>query len=404
MSVSTFLPAPMPILSLVSNPSPLNFLLPACWELKTAELLSHSSVGEVLGSKEGAAARSVAPCPNVEVSIGEAMVAFLVDTSSMVSTVTESFFLENFTPWGYDRFHSCHWLRLAIPYISYLELDVERCGKVMPRCGILVVKDPPGAMMTTTEILGMSVIRHCYRELFGAFGSSLFNSPSVSQAPSPVIAALQRYHQAATGVEAKNSTGAVRGRDKSHSGAMKFVASPCSGQFSGQCILFERPKAGLHAGLLASPCLVQVIQGTVYIPMVNVGTTEVLLYPRTGLGTLGVDQVISLPAGVMEETMVAAVSFLTATPSVLAMVEALNLSALTEQEQTRVTSLLHKYYSVFSAHDGDLGCAHLLSHDIPLLNEMPVRQKFQHIPSSNYGVVKTHIHQLLESHPGEMHP
>ena len=89
----------------------------------------------------------IAPCPNVDASIGGVSVLCLVDTGSMVSTVTESFFLEQFAPWGHDRLHSCHWLQLqaanglAIPYIGYLELEVELCGKVMPRCGILVVKD-----------------------------------------------------------------------------------------------------------------------------------------------------------------------------------------------------------------------------------------------------------------------
>lgn len=34
---------------------------------------------------------------------------------------------------------------LAIPYVGYLEFFVELCGKVMPGCGIVVVKDVPGA-------------------------------------------------------------------------------------------------------------------------------------------------------------------------------------------------------------------------------------------------------------------
>lgn len=65
--------------------------------------------------------------------MGGVMVPCLVDTGSMVSTVTESFFLEHFAPWGADRLQSCHWLRLqaanglAIPYIGYLELDVAKC-------------------------------------------------------------------------------------------------------------------------------------------------------------------------------------------------------------------------------------------------------------------------------------
>ena len=82
-------------------------------------------------------------------SNGGISVDCLVDTDSMVSTITESLFLAQFEPWGHDRLRSCQWLKLhvakglAIPNICFLELDVELCGKVVPCCGILVVKDPP---------------------------------------------------------------------------------------------------------------------------------------------------------------------------------------------------------------------------------------------------------------------
>lgn len=82
----------------------------------------------------------------------------------MVSTIPESVFLSNFSPWGPDRLRSCQWLQfraangLEIPYIGYLELDVTLCGKVMPRCGVLVVKDPPDAVSVVPGILGMNVI------------------------------------------------------------------------------------------------------------------------------------------------------------------------------------------------------------------------------------------------------
>lgn len=148
--------------------------------------------------------------------------------------------------------------------------------------------------------------------------------------------------------------------------------STCPGQFSGQCVLFEPLEAGLLAGLSCSPCLVQVVQGTVYVPVINVGTTEVLLYPKTGLGTLGVAQVVSLPPRVTKEPMVATVSSQTATPS-SDRVESVDLSALTEEEQTGVKSLLNRYHSLFSAHDSDLDDTHLISHDIPLLDGVPVR-------------------------------
>ncbi len=55
----------------------------------------------------------------------------LVDTGSMVTTVTESCFTTYFKPWGPERLLSCQWLQLravnglSIPYIGYLELDIE---------------------------------------------------------------------------------------------------------------------------------------------------------------------------------------------------------------------------------------------------------------------------------------
>ncbi|KAI3376863.1 hypothetical protein L3Q82_000112 [Scortum barcoo] len=179
---------------------------------------------------------------------------------------------------------------------------------------------------------------------------------------------------------------------------MKLVASTCPEKFSGQSVLFEPPESGLPAGLLASPCLVQVVQGTVYVPVVNVRTTEVLLYPRTGLGVLSAVQVVSLPTGVTEvESSVATVSSQTVATSVLDRVETLDLSLLSEQEQTGAKSLLRKYRSVFSAHDGDLGCTNLLCHDIPLLDDISVRQRYRRIPPSEYEAVKGYINQLLES-------
>lgn len=133
--------------------------------------------------------------------MGGVKVPCLVDTGSMVSTVTESLFLQYFEPWGRERLQSCHWLELraanglTIPYIGYLELDVELCGKRMPRCGVLVVKDPPGGLSVQVPgVLGMNVIRRCYRDLFEQHG--LFDLPSVFEAPELVVQALQKCHHA----------------------------------------------------------------------------------------------------------------------------------------------------------------------------------------------------------------
>ncbi|XP_063059157.1 retrovirus-related Pol polyprotein from transposon 412 [Engraulis encrasicolus] len=345
-------------------------------------------------------------CPHLDVLVGGVKVPCLVDTGSMVSTLRESFFLQHFASWGNERLKSCHWLQLraanglAIPYVGYLELDIELCGKVMPQCGVLVVRDPPGGLSPKVPgVLGMNVIRKCYQELFGNHGLALFDLPEVSTAPSSVLQALQHCNSA---LDFPAAPGKVKVRGKKvcriPGGMMQLVAATCSAQYSGTTVLFEPPDSGLPAGLLASPALVRVTYGTAFIPIVNVGLTDVTLYPRTVLGELDVAHVVSLPVGVSEvPSQIATVSSQTVAPSVSAQIEAMDLASLSTDEQGEVRSLLHRFTHVFSAHDMDLGCTNLMTHDIPLLDTAPIRQRYRRIPPSEYEVVKDHINQLLEA-------
>lgn len=137
-------------------------------------------------------------CPHLVVSIGGVSVPCLVDTGSMVSTITESCFQRQFATWGQERLKSCQWLQLraangfSIPYIGYMELDIELCGQVVSNCGVLVVKDPPGGLCDQIPgVLGMNVLKRCYQELFSQHGPALFNLPDVSKAPHLVSQALQ---------------------------------------------------------------------------------------------------------------------------------------------------------------------------------------------------------------------
>lgn len=89
---------------------------------------------------------------------------------------------------------------MSFPYIGYIELDVELCGKLVPKCGVLVVRDPPGGICAQAlSMLGMNV---CWR--------SLFDSPSVSGASQVVFQALQHCHQASSQLPTE-VTGKVKG-------------------------------------------------------------------------------------------------------------------------------------------------------------------------------------------------
>lgn len=375
--------------------------------------MSHSPVGVVPGSSTKVSPAGMetlmSNCPHLLVCMGGIQVPCLIDTGSMVTTITESLFVNNFEPWGHERLQSCQWLQLRaangleIPYLGYLELDVELCGKVMGNCGVLVVRDPPGNVQSRVPgVLGMNILRKCYQELFGQHGSNLFDLPSVSAAPNPVFQALQHCHQAVTQPTPDGgSTVNVRGRRPCRvlGGTVKMVAATCSERYSGYGTLFEPTDPGLPEGLLVSPALVQVTQGIVYIPVVNVGTRDVVLYPHTRLGRISTASVVSLPKDVVEVRSIAA-SPASKLPVVVAIedqIRGLDLSPLNDLEQEQVRSLLLRYSSVFSTHEGDLGCTTLITHDIPLLDQVPVKQRYRRIPPSDYEAVKAHINQLLQA-------
>lgn len=377
-------------------------------------LQSHSSVGESNGSAltNGLVhtSRLMSSCPHLVVSIGGVLLPCLVDTGSMVSTITESCFRQHFEPLGQEQLRSCQWLQLraanglSIPYLGYIELDIELCGQVVSNCGVLVVRDPPGGLCDQVPgVLGMNVLKRCYQGLFGQHGPALFELPDVSKAPHFVFQALQHCSDVNT-TNSLNRIGMVRVRGRRPcripGGTVKFVPATCSEEYSHGAVLFEPPGSGLPAGLLASPAVVQVSQGTAYIPVVNVGVTDVMLYPRSMIGTLSSVYVVSLPAGVTEvQSIVAVVGAQNAevASTVLEQVEELDLSSLSEVERCQVRALLYKFQSVFSTGEGDLGCTNLICHDIPLVDETPIRQRFRRIPPSEYEVVKAHINQLLEA-------
>lgn len=77
--------------------------------------------------------------------------------------------------------------------MGYLEPDVEAGGRLIPRRGILVVKDPQGQASSTSVpgIIGMNVIKAYYEQLSHQFGPDLFDMSSVLGAHTLWLPAFQ---------------------------------------------------------------------------------------------------------------------------------------------------------------------------------------------------------------------
>ncbi len=68
----------------------------------------------------------------------------------------------------------------------------------------------------------------------------------------------------------------------------------------GSTVLFEPPETSFPTSLLAFSSLVQETGGTVYVPVFNVGTIDVVLYPTTVIGTLREVYLVNLLVGLTE--------------------------------------------------------------------------------------------------------
>lgn len=157
---------------------------------------SHTLGGEVDGSNHHPPVKShlVASCLTLSLKMSHVDVPCLVDTGSMVMTVTKSFFNKHF--FNLNK-NNCEWLDLKaangleIPYTGYVELDMIVFEQCIPKRGILIVKDPVAAALQTRKtitpgILGMNVLTECYQRLFQQHGLSLFQIPVV-QSAAPVF-------------------------------------------------------------------------------------------------------------------------------------------------------------------------------------------------------------------------
>lgn len=94
--------------------------------------------------------------------------------------------------------------------------------------------------------------------------------------------------------------------------------------------------------------------------------------------------IVSLLSGIAEvPTKVATVTAQASSSSADFYISTLDLSvSLSADKQQQVRSLLWKYSSVFSAHEGDLGCTNLISRGIPFVDEILLHQCYRSIPPS----------------------
>ena len=345
-------------------------------------------------------------CPTTVLQLAGMDVPFVLDTGSMVTTLSSQFFHEYLAP-KVGPAQPCTWLRLraanglAIPYEGYIEVDVTIAGRPLPKMGILITSPEGASEGSVPGLLGMNIIQHCY-DLFSQGRGGIHPEAAWDQGWRRVFSTCRTIQQ----LPADGRLGLARttgGAVHLAPGTVGWVPVRCPhlAGVSWPTVLLEQTSdpSVLPAGLVISRAILAVEVGVVWVPVANIGRLEVQVPERMPLGELFVPRGTTSTSGPFEVQVrgtEAVVMATAAEPGTSLDFSTLDWSGLSPEQVARGQQLLGQYADVFSQHEGDLGCSTALEHEIPLLDDAPVRQRYRRLPPSQYEQVREHIQVLLD--------
>lgn len=343
----------------------------------------------------------------------------LIDTGSMVSTITEECFRNFFQPVGNRLNNNNLSLRITtsngldIPYIGYLQMDVSVDGVTLPDMGVLVVKD--GVDLHNKEekrrvpgILGMNILGPLLDKVDHRIIS---DSPNLS-----ILKPLLALHASAQSSES-TAVSMVKMAGKS-SVFIPPESSVIVEAYASKPVPFSigvvepcRNSDHFPVGILVPSALVEV-KKRIPIRIDNISSAGFILRPNARVGILrGVDEVenntckVEFQASANEIYVSSNISLTnnesntnnTSNPSTTSIPVDMSEFDGSEAQLTQINTLLQKHKHIFATHDFDLGNTNTVKHHINLTQTEPISQTFRRIPPTQYKEVKKHIRKLLDS-------
>lgn len=343
--------------------------------------------------------RVIGTCPVTELKIGGASACCLLDTGNKVSTITEELFQKHLSGEEKDIQFTSSWLwitavnGLEIPYLGYLELEVETMGIKIPDCGFLVVKEPKSSQMTEPCIIGMNIISRCRQLVQSEFHTTL--GGPLDKEWRTVFQQMQRC------TVDKKAIARVAGRDMVHIPAASIATVTVKGNLKG-------------SGNLETHHFPKVLWSFQHWWVVSVkpSRSKLLISHKRMCGSvrepgwvawfrLSVDSEQTcegkfqrISADVEQVTVETKDS--EAHRRVQSVLDKLDIGG-TVEERAELRALLAKYKAVFTDDDDDddLGFADKVKHEINLVDEEPVAKPYRRIPPTQYREVQEHISKLL---------
>lgn len=360
-------------------------------------------------TKERFLRNAVGECPQIRIQIGGIPFQCLLDTGSNVSTMTESFFRDHLNGGDEEMHSTAKWLKLTaanklpLPYLGYVELDIEMMGSKIPECGFLIVSDDntDETDASTPGIIGMNIVKRCKE-----FGIAKLDVAIGEELGTVWTQACLQTQE--TKVVRKMCIARVTGQKKIRVPASSVATVYARGyrrQFDRDTIMLLEPgNTPLPSGLVIIPTVVSPNNHIFPVQVINFSAEDVWLPRKARLGSLSQCECVDEdPYEVKfrrisanhEEVAISRREGHATDLDQQRLLDRLDIGGTPEQ-RAELETLLLKYADVFAGRDDDLGFTDRVKHEIPVTDDAPVSQPYRRIPPTQYKEVQDHISELLK--------
>ena len=360
----------------------------------------------------------IGQCPVVNVFIQGVKTPCLIDTGSQVTTLTESYFRRHFDSKGtaiHPPIQNCNLVAangLEIPYIGYIEVDLDICGRTIPKRGILIVNDSRASAYQ--GLIGMNVIKDCREIMLSQLEGQITDVTDTAEAK----VWRQTFSMVDHLLKFADESGQMspvywpQGRHVTIPAQSEMVLEACARpRPDGKAyvgLVEPIEDNGLPGQLLVARSLSSVVNGKVMVRVLNLAPFPVKLFCRCQLGKVfdveicphqklnevelrPVDDT-TLEVGVRQLRVHKAVGATHPWPVEVP----LDPSQFSPEQQQKVIKLLSKHQNVFSKHDEDYGHTDKVLHVIPTGDSAPIRDRYSRIPPKLYQEVRGLLGNMLD--------
>jgi len=342
--------------------------------------------------------KMIGKCPVVSIDIKGKTVPCLLDTGSMVTTMTEEYFNEHFKH-SHELRDSFYTLKaandIAIPYVGYICTEVRVGKDVVKDAGIFVTKTPFDAVNKTQKkrpvLLGMNILERC-SELGSLLDVGLVNK---------IQACTKTFQKFARTADARTLLPANAVTTVMVSAGVRESDAPIM-------ILHLASQEHLPRAIVVTDTVATKMNGLYPLRIANLGQKDVWLDKGVRVGCIQEMDVVvdtewetSVEVNEVNEIIVCRqIAEVTRETEIEREKEEIklpevDLARFSQEQAQKIRTFLKEHESCFPK-EGEIGFSDTVQHGVTTTDDVPVSQPYRRIPPNQLLDVKAHLHQLLE--------